>query len=65
MQVAVDQRLGAGHEVPLGGAEGGDDVGIVRVGGDVGWLAGGTVRRPPAVYGSLKTSSSVILQSGG
>ena len=36
VQVAVDQRLGVGHEVPLGGADGGDHVRIVGVGGDVG-----------------------------
>ena len=36
VQVAMDQRLGVGHEVPLGGADGGGDVGIVRIGDDVG-----------------------------
>ena len=35
MQIAVDQRLGAGHEVPLGGADRGDHLGIVGVGSDV------------------------------
>ena len=35
VQVTMDQRLGAGHEVPLGGADGRDHVGIAGVGGDV------------------------------